>query len=102
MGEEIENACEGFTATDKVFFNDSNISMFPNPMSDFAKITNTDLNNFMTEINLYNATGKSVRQYSNLKTNELILDKGHLPSGVYYLKILTTENRWSSKKLIIF
>ena len=101
MGEEIANECEGFTDVSDVNLNPSDISVFPNPMNNFTEIVSKNSNNPLTEIILTNASGKTVRTFSNLNSNRFLLEKKDLTSGIYFLKIVTKRNLPKTEKLII-
>lgn len=72
----------------------ANITVYPNPASQFVKIeSNTKIN----KVEVYNLLGKTVLSSINFKGN---LDISSLSKGMYMLKF-TSGNSVGSKKLII-
>ena len=58
---------------------------FPNPIISEAvlKLDDPDL-----MVRLYNASGKLIRDYGRVNSNQLIIKKGDLSPGVYLLHII--------------
>ena len=80
---------------DEIHFN-SQISVFPNPASDFIQIQNES----SIQIELYNLSGKQLISMQT-KNNET-LDVSRLVPGTYLLRIQNLEtNEITSKKLLI-
>jgi len=79
-------------SVDEIFSSD--VSIYPNPASQFINITsNVDIN----KVEVYNILGKKVLGTLNFKGN---LDVSSLSKGMYMLK-LTSGNSVASKKLIV-
>jgi hypothetical protein len=75
---------------------DDNVMIYPNPASDFIKISST---NQITNIKLMNSVGKLIYQKDNI-VNEIELDVSYYQSGVYVLQIITA-NGIITKKITI-
>ncbi len=68
----------------------ANISLYPNPVKDILNIT-TNTNSFKVEI--FNALGKLI----SVHTNKNKISTAKLPSGIYMLKITTSEGLYTQK-----
>jgi len=81
--------CQGIYSN-KIQIGGPLLSVFPNPIEDKATISlNTGLN---TQIDILDVSGKIVRSSLVIPENQtVILDCHQLPSGVYFLKVVSTE-----------
>ena len=75
---------------------DDNVMIYPNPASDFIKISST---NQITNIKLMNSVGKLIYQSDNI-VKDIQLDVSYYQSGVYVLQIITA-NGIITKKITI-
>ncbi|MBL7893379.1 MAG: T9SS type A sorting domain-containing protein, partial [Bacteroidia bacterium] len=67
------------------------ITLFPNPASD---IINVELNNIsVKEMRLINILGETVWQSNNLIDNKITIDTEPFPSGLYYLSIISVQEK---------
>lgn len=73
------------------------ISIFPNPTSDFLNISYLD-NHMLNRINLFDANGKKVIE-RDFSSNEIRFDLSSLPPGLYFL-IASSGDRRVVKKII--
>jgi hypothetical protein len=101
LGEEIEGTCDGITPVQSIKIDQTNISVIPNPMNDFSKVKIDGENELISELEVFNSNGTLVSTYSNVNSSEITINKNGLPSGVYYLKILTKSNQFFSKRIVI-
>ena len=94
---ELETAEVVITDT-KDILESSIIDIYPNPVNTelFLEIPE-DLE--VTDIQLFGTNGQMVQQYDNVSTRTL--EVNHLPAGLYYLRVLTTEGTWSDKVSIM-
>ncbi len=78
-----------------------NISIFPNPASDFITVTPKGISKTL-KVNVYNSLGKLVRlcRINDLHQSYKIKLKG-LDRGVYFVKVFEGKNEIETKKLII-
>ena len=72
-----------------------NASIFPNPVKEQLSIQAADI----TEVNLYNTIGQSVYHYNGL-TNSIGINTSDLESGIYIVKVVTSEG-FVSRRIII-
>ncbi|PCI96232.1 MAG: hypothetical protein COB15_11100 [Flavobacteriales bacterium] len=79
-----QNSCYSFiTGIDNKFIETSNISINPNPVSDYFTIdTEIDIN----EINILDISGKSIK--SIIQTSTKAFSVSDLPSGIYFVKVI--------------
>jgi uncharacterized repeat protein (TIGR01451 family) len=71
----------------------SGIDVYPNPTQGTATVRISDLLVGRIDVNLFDATGGLVRQYSR-RSNTLLIERGDLPDGVYFLR--ATDERGTS------
>ena len=71
------------------------IRIYPNPASDYIKISGTDLINAQ----LYNLTGMLIKE-EVVKNSEIMINTMDLPKGIYIVKV-SSLNSETSKKIII-
>ena len=76
----------------------ASISIAPNPMRDFTKISINLADRHSTKMILYNVMGKIVREEM---TNELTLRKGEIQSGIYLIRVFESDKLLGTKKLIV-
>jgi hypothetical protein len=74
-----------------------NISIFPNPAQNELTIAS---NSSLSSVEIYSVLGNKVFEKKNLNTISETLDISALPSGIYLLNTLDTENRSATKKII--
>jgi hypothetical protein len=64
--------------------------IYPNPFSESAIIKiNKNLKN--ADLTMYNTLGQEMRRITNISGPSIILERGNLPGGIYYL-VLSQEN----------
>ncbi|HOS58111.1 MAG TPA: C25 family cysteine peptidase [Bacteroidales bacterium] len=76
---------------------DSNITIYPNPASEYTVINSNDAIN---RIELFDMMGKTVKIETNINDNNLIVNLNNLSSGVYFLKITNVNNQSFIKKIV--
>ncbi|MDX2359791.1 MAG: T9SS type A sorting domain-containing protein [Crocinitomicaceae bacterium] len=113
-GFSIGNKCFLGTGTNGTNFNDfwqfdalassvnelndiGTVNVFPNPASTYTRIVVEKLTQF--EVEIYDLTGKLIRKEMT-STNEIMLDRGTLNTGVYFYSILQNGTVLYSNKLI--
>jgi hypothetical protein len=81
-------------------FTANTITLYPNPASNSVQITNS-LNETITNIALYEVSGKLVKQISETNHSQISVDLQNLAKGMYFVEITTASNTKQIKKLII-
>ena len=82
------------TSTENVTSETSRIQIVPNPSSDFIHT-----NKNWAEISIIDLNGNEVK-HEKVKSSNEILDISYLPAGVYFLNVLTNENKRKVGKLV--
>jgi plastocyanin len=82
---------------------DDEISVYPNPVNEFANLDFVLRKNEMVNISLYNLLGSKVKVFHNKLFSSgkynLPLNFSELPSGIYYLNV-ETKNEVKSIKIV--
>jgi alpha-tubulin suppressor-like RCC1 family protein len=86
-------ACTPLITT--LFTNESNITIYPNPVTNTLNIQNSN-NNIIEKIKIIDLSGKTVLEYKPI-SNQINIEK--LQSGLYVIQI-TSEGKLSIQKLI--
>lgn len=77
------------------------VSAYPNPCTDFTKITFYNPNRRRYSLTLFNSAGDEIIKIQNLSDETILLPRQNLPSGVYIFLIKGIDNSlFSSGKLI--
>lgn len=92
--EECQIICEEAPASVQEY--SSNITIAPNPFSNYTQIYS---NNIVISYNLFDLNGRKVKSQI-INNNSFKLDKDLLPLGMYYLEIVSEKGQ-SFNKLII-
>jgi N-acetylneuraminic acid mutarotase len=72
--------------------------IYPNPSKGILRVSAEIL---IEQLQLFDTFGKSCFQQTQNKSNNLELDLTHLPSGVYYARILVSNGQFIQKQIII-
>jgi len=92
-----------YTATPAVGINeiafDADFSIYPNPANTTATIDLTAFIGHSVNMELYDGLGRKVKSSINIKSNQFILNRDNLPSGIYFMNIIS-EGKVFSKKII--
>lgn len=81
-------------------FTANTITLYPNPASKSVQITNS-LKETITNIALYEVSGKLVKNISGTNESQITVDLQNLAKGLYFVEITTASNTKQIKKLII-
>jgi len=76
------------------------ILIFPNPVEDKVKIHKSEVIRTATEISIYNMMGEIVwkgQQEVRTRNQDVIIDVTKLPSGIYYLELISERKTFRSK-----
>ena len=84
----ITTTCDFITSIEQIS-NDSHWNVYPNPTTGW--ITLTELSNAATGITIYNVLGELVHTQGLSGSNNLVMDLGGLPGGMYYLQVFHEE-----------
>ena len=82
----------------------NNMTIFPNPATDFITVTFISQTEKSVEIELFDVTGKVINKVStenyNRGDNTIEINTSNLPSGIYFIKKIS-ENSSESKRFIV-
>jgi fimbrial isopeptide formation D2 family protein len=81
-------------------FTANTITLYPNPATNAVQITNS-LNETITNLALYEVSGKLVKQLTETNHSQITVDLQTLAKGLYFVEITTASNTKQIKKLII-
>ena len=91
------------TTTVEELFNSTNISIYPNPVSDKATLEVTTNSATSINLNIVNVLGKTMQSsVHNLNSgnNNITIDVNNLVNGIYFVQ-LTSEGRSSTQKITV-
>jgi hypothetical protein len=77
----------------------NSIRVFPNPATDNITIAIDGLNNKTANITIYDVLGNTVRSY-NTSNDQLTINREGIESGMYFITVITDNNRYSNKLII--
>ncbi len=92
--------CVPNTAGIKENSNVSEVLIFPNPSTSNINFSVVGYNTIQT-VELYDITGRLVKQITGLNTQDFILQREGLTSGLYITKIMLNKGGVVSKKIIL-
>lgn len=79
---------------------DADFNIYPNPTYNSATIDLSQFKGKDVTIELYDALGRQSKNITNIKTDNYILQRDNLQSGIYFMNVLVDGKRFSKK--IIF
>lgn len=77
----------------------ADISIYPNPANTSATIDLTAFAGHPVNIELYDVLGRKVKNNTNIKSDQFIINRDNLPGGIYFINIVS-EGKVFSKKII--
>jgi sugar lactone lactonase YvrE len=103
IGDKLNNVIRAISKGDvgiKTFSSSVQLSIFPNPTSDYLTIENSQ-NDYPSQIQILSADGKLVKslQIKNFSA-EIKIDVADLPNGIYFINAISAENKKYSGKFI--
>jgi type IX secretion system substrate protein len=100
--EDVQNLFDGITSsTDELTEVPANIQFQPNPMTNQAELIFKDLDNKVQQVGIFSIDGRQVQTYKNISGNTLTINRGSLPGGIYFYKLLTDDYKIHSGKFIV-
>jgi hypothetical protein len=83
----------------KTFTKDNKVSVYPNPFNSYTTISfATEINN--ATVKIVDVLGKEVRTV-NFSGKQLMVEKGELNAGFYFIKVISEQNVIAQEKIII-
>ena len=94
------NSCALATSSTEVLeWNDSQLSLFPNPAKDQFSVQL--LNESIKSVEIYDLQGGLIRRENIQPSNTVTVSNATLASGAYFIRVWSEKNRTITKKLII-
>jgi hypothetical protein len=79
---------------------ENKISIYPNPFNSFTTIQfNSTPQN--AELNIYDVCGQKIKSIKNISTDKIEIDRGDLPSGIYFVRLMEKNKLIETEKIII-
>ncbi|MDP6908030.1 MAG: lysyl oxidase family protein, partial [Flavobacteriales bacterium] len=76
------------------------LNIFPNPMTESTTLRIYNRFNADFNVSLVDPTGRVIRDYGQVTTNEITIQKDELSSGIYFVQV-TNENRILNRERLI-
>ncbi len=88
------------TGTSERIHNHHTLKVYPNPFNHSAKIE-FDGKIIDCEIIIHNISGHHVKTIRNIEDTKFLLNRGHLPSGLYFIQLFGEGKLLSTNKIMI-
>jgi hypothetical protein len=75
------------TGTNEFGSSSNNLLIYPNPFNQSTTVVFENEEQVPFELVLYDVLGNQVRVMENITTNEVLIEKGHLTPGVYFISL---------------
>lgn len=96
---EYQSYCSSTTGVSG-FYNNDEIKFYPNPFSEQLIIYSEDKFEGASLI-VFDEIGKEVVKMDDLSSNEIVINRGELSSGIYFVKIVENDRVLMRKKIVI-
>jgi len=82
--------------------NDANVNleMYPNPANTNVTLKLKDFSNTINSVNIFSVSGKMVREYNLDNSDNLIIERNDLESGMYFVNIKLSNGATVNRKLL--
>ncbi len=101
IGNTVQEVFEDPTSTSNIIYNNNLLTIQPNPFSEQTTITFKESSEQIQSLNLYAIDGKLVRNYHNINTNSLTINRADLRSGMYVYSLIATNGQVMSGKIVV-
>jgi hypothetical protein len=78
-----------------------NVSVYPNPFSDYTTIELNDSKNREFSMTLVNSQGQVIKSINNINAGQVRIERGNLAGGLYFFQLSTNKQVVAVGKLII-
>lgn len=96
LSDELQVVIEGVITASML-----HMAVVPNPMSDRARLILSEALHADSRIELVDASGRSLRVMFGNGSREVLMDRGHLESGLYVLRVMRDGEHIGSTRIII-
>ncbi len=101
IGNTVQEVFEDPTSTSNIIYNNNLLTIQPNPFSEQTTIAFKESSEQIQSLNLYAIDGKLVRNYLNINTNSLTINRADLRSGMYLYSIIATNGQVMTGKIVV-
>lgn len=98
LGQPFNTPCTGTPYTSITEVSQANVSLYPNPATDLVNITSSSI---ISNITVYDATGREVAQHSNINNPSYQLNTSRLSAGVYTISVSAKESSTPAMRKIV-
>jgi uncharacterized repeat protein (TIGR01451 family) len=82
-------------------FNANTVSLYPNPTTDIVTISNSDANNKIASVVIYEVSGKRVYTQNKNTLSDINIDVSNFARGLYLVELTSEDNIKIIKKLLL-
>jgi len=83
---------EAFSSEDSDYLQENNIQVYPNPFANEVGIVINKAGDEVSEIALFDLTGKLIVRESGVKNNQVFVLSPEIPAGIYLIKVVSGEH----------
>ncbi len=103
---EVEDYCVEIIendSTNSIYTADEamNVSVYPNPFSDFAVLEFTPTANEVYTLTIIDVQGRVVQNYSNISSGRVFIEKKNLNAGMYFFELLKSKTKIQARGKIV-
>ena len=73
------------------------IHIYPNPASIKINVDLTLFGGELVSIELYDALGRKLKAFANIKSDQYSINRDNLPKGIYFLKVISKDKSFCKK-----
>lgn len=98
---QISGACVPvFTATDPLEMDGLQVQVYPNPFVTSTTISFQNPSGQSFDLEIVDLNGKVVRSLSGIRGEQVVIERGDLPSGLFLFRLMGPQNH--TGKLMLF
>jgi hypothetical protein len=98
---KIDSSCVFFMPNNnEEIFEKQAINVIPNPFSNSTTIQFTNPQNLVHQLYIMDASGRVLREYPNIKGDQIKIERGNLPPGIYFYQLSNVEQSFVGKLAI--
>lgn len=98
---KIDSSCIFFMPNgNEEIFEKQAINVIPNPFSNSTMIQFTNPQNLIHQLYIMDASGRVLKEYPNIKGDQIKVERGNLPPGIYFYQLSNIEQSFIGKLAI--
>jgi len=102
LESEISKAISILAVETPAATKESSLTIFPNPATDRATVRLQGFDAANTTVAVYDALGREVRRYNNLRNGMIELQRHEMGAGVFCVVALDTEGNHTDSRKVVF